>query len=272
MKWRCEWCGKPHEEDDPPCDSCGHGKFEKAIVPEPDYETVDTGTTYVWTCPNCGREHVKNNPPCSRCGEPELEKAEQSYEDVERDLETPSWFEAARPYLPAFALIALVAVLFGTGIVSPSIVPGIGSPTPPDSPGEGTEAAGIDLEVAEREVHERLEADREASRSYDGGLAAYTEYRNHLRAIAAEEGDDPDVPPSVTEFDPSCTGDTLAFGEFTLEDPIESYDGDGELADDVAATLLTGYEDEVRTEFGVEGLDIHVGADGEPVFVAYAAC
>jgi len=32
---------------------------------------------------------------------------------------------------------------------SPSILPGIGPPSPPDAPGEGTEAAGIDLEATE---------------------------------------------------------------------------------------------------------------------------
>lgn len=86
MEWRCEWCGKPHEADDPPCDNCGHGKFEKAIVrqtaPEGDQESMT-----VWVCTDCGREHPKHNPPCSRCTNATLERREVSLDDV--DLTAP---------------------------------------------------------------------------------------------------------------------------------------------------------------------------------------
>ncbi|MFC7058003.1 hypothetical protein [Halovenus salina] len=71
MEWRCEWCGKPHEEDDPPCDNCGHGQFEKAVVRQTDLsEEGSQEATIVWVCPDCGREHPKHAPPCSRCGNP----------------------------------------------------------------------------------------------------------------------------------------------------------------------------------------------------------
>jgi len=80
MKWRCEWCGKPHEENDPPCDNCGHGSFEEAVVrgaPDGDSEN----STIVWVCTDCGREHTKNSPPCSRCGNAKLERTEKVVTD-----------------------------------------------------------------------------------------------------------------------------------------------------------------------------------------------
>ncbi|ELY42388.1 hypothetical protein [Natronorubrum sulfidifaciens] len=274
MNWRCTWCGKPHESNDPPCDNCGHNTFEKAVVREGDdepavspTETVDTGTTYVWACPNCDREHVKNNPPCSRCGNPDLEKTEQTYDDVARDLETPSWLEVARPYAPVFVVVAVIAALFATGIIPLSVIPGLGAPSPPDAPGEGTEAAGIDLEATEREVHDRLEADRdaEASRAYDDDLAAYAEYMN--RAFVAVDYDDAS-PAQVTpsEFGVDCQRDPIAGrAEPTLT--ITDYDDESTLADDIADGLR---ENTGGSEYDREGLDIHV-VDGS-VYVFYAAC
>lgn len=78
MEWRCEWCGKPHGADDPPCDNCGHGRFERAVQPVgPEGE----GGPTVWVCSDCGRDHPRNNPPCSRCGGMDLERREQTYEE-----------------------------------------------------------------------------------------------------------------------------------------------------------------------------------------------
>jgi len=75
MEWRCEWCGKPHEDNDPPCDNCGHGSFERAVVRRTDLaEGGDADTMVVWGCPACGREHPKNSPPCSRCNNATLER------------------------------------------------------------------------------------------------------------------------------------------------------------------------------------------------------
>ncbi|QFU83780.1 hypothetical protein [Natronorubrum aibiense] len=274
MKWRCTWCGKPHAENDPPCENCGHNTFEKAVVREgdeptvPRTETVDTGTTYVWQCPNCGRQHVKNNPPCSRCGNPDLEKTEQAYDDVDRDLETPSWLEVARPYAPILLVFGVVVALFATGIIPLSIIPGLGAPSPPDAPGEGTQAAGIDLEATEREVHDRLEANRsgDASRTYDDDLAAYAEYMNRaFVAIEYEESRPEPVEPS--DFGVDCRGEPYA-GQLpagTLS--IADYDDEAALADDVAAALRDSTDD---GDYDREGLDLHV-ADGT-VYVFYATC
>jgi hypothetical protein len=81
MEWRCEWCGKPHEEDDPPCDNCGHGKFERAVVRQG--SSSNSGSTVVWVCTDCGREHTKHSPPCSRCNNATLERQEKTISDAD---------------------------------------------------------------------------------------------------------------------------------------------------------------------------------------------
>jgi hypothetical protein len=82
MEWRCEWCGKPHEENDPPCDNCGHGSFERAVVRQTDLsEGGDPDTMTVWVCTACGREHPKHSPPCSRCNNATLEREEKRVDE-----------------------------------------------------------------------------------------------------------------------------------------------------------------------------------------------
>ncbi|EMA30915.1 hypothetical protein [Halobiforma nitratireducens] len=281
MKWRCTWCGKPHEENDPPCDSCGHNKFEKAIVQEgedrdraaaqsPSTKTVDTGTTYVWECPNCGREHVKNNPPCSRCGNPELEKTEQTYDDVERELDTPGWLEVAKPYLPVFAVLGVVFLLFATGIVPASIVPGVGTPSPPDAPGDGSQAAGLDLEATEGEIHDRLEAERESPRNYDDGLASVAEYTNR-GFVAAEYGDADPEPVGLDDFGVGCSAEYRS-DRVAIANAGEEFASEGALADAVVDQLLAS---DIAVEItggdaAGEGVDLHA-VDGT-VYVAYATC
>lgn len=289
MKWRCTWCGKPHATDDPPCDACGHNAFEKAIVRADDGsggqserdpelggaapETVDTGTEYVWACTNCGREHVRNTPPCSRCGDPDLEQVERTYEGLERDLTTPSWLEVARPYLPILLVIGIVIALFATGIVSPSVLPGIGPPSPPDAPGEGTAFAGIDLEAAEREIHDRLEAERNSSaqRTYDEGLDAYAEYQNRMLVDARFDGSDPD-PADPGAFGHGCGDSRVVSARATLtEHSVRNDTGESAFGDAVAVELLSRYGEEMRTGYDAEGLDVHRAPNGD-LYVFYAAC
>jgi hypothetical protein len=82
MEWRCEWCGKPHDENDPPCDNCGHGSFEQAVVRRTDLsEGSEEASTVVWVCTECGREHTKHSPPCSRCNNATLEREEKILTD-----------------------------------------------------------------------------------------------------------------------------------------------------------------------------------------------
>ncbi|OIB57977.1 hypothetical protein [Natrialba sp. SSL1] len=283
MKWRCTWCGKPHAENDPPCDSCGHNTFEEAVVRQDGdgqsgqtgqtIQTVDTGTTYVWVCSNCGRQHVKNNPPCARCGEHDLEKTEQNYEELETELQTPSWFEVAKPYLPVFGVIGIVLLLFGTGIISPSVIPGIGSPTPPDAPGDSTEAAGIDLDAVESQVVDQLAAERaDGSPSTDDALMAYATYHNRV-FIEDEYGDGSHSPERPSEFGVSCQSDLVSTPLSPFEEDINGYAdaGEDELAADVTEVLVE--LDSMTEEYGVasDGFDLHVAPDGT-VYVFYAAC
>ncbi|GAB3663476.1 hypothetical protein [Halopiger thermotolerans] len=295
MKWRCTWCGKPHAENDPPCDECGHNAFEKAVVradedssdasggadtsgapdeldgAEPG--TVDTGTQYVWRCPNCGRDHVRNNPPCSRCGNPDLEQTEQTYDDVDRDLETPSWLAVAKPYAPILIVVGLVVALFATGIVPPSVLPGIGPPPMPDAPGNASQASGLDLEATERLVHERLEAARDAGeeRTYDADLAAFAEYWNRA-FVASEYGDASPKRAEPGAFGVDCAAEDVVAGQLPpLERTIDGYENESELATEVAATVRPTADAGSSGEFSREGLDLHVTDDGA-VHGFYATC
>ena len=276
MKWRCTWCGKPHEENDPPCDNCGHNTFEEAIVRDEsgadggDTGTVDTGTQYMWICADCGRQHMRNNPPCSRCGSHDLEKTEQNYDDLERELETPSWFEVAKPYLPAFAVIGVVVVLFATGIVPPSVLPGIGAPSPPEAPGNASDASGIDLEAAEIAIHDRLQDERspDARREYDDALAAAVEYRNR-ELVAAEYDDAQPSDVSLDDFGVDCTTGPAGM-RGTLETDVDDFDGEADLATEAAATIATAEPAAVDAGYAGDGIDVHV-VDGT-VYVAYLTC
>jgi len=271
VKWRCTWCDEPHETNDPPCDVCGHNSFRRA---EDELETVDTGTQYVWVCADCGREHVKNSPPCSRCNSPTLEKHEPDYRDVDADLEVPSYVSLAKPYVPAVAVIGLVIALFATGIIPASILPGVGAPAPPDAPGEGAEAAGLDLFAVESEVHDRLEAEREsageASRTYDDGLAGLAEYRTHQRVAAADAGVEPDEWPNPADFDTTCEGDIEPVEIDGIGESIDAFEDESALATAIVDILIAESQSAALEGWTAEGLDVHV-YDGT-VFVVYLAC
>lgn len=117
MEYRCEWCGERYPTDDPPCEECGHGEFEEALLREDG--TVET-TELMWVCANCGRAHQRNNPPCKRCGGTDLEPHEQDYDDLS-DAVAPSYGDLASPaYLAAVAVALLVfglLVLVFAGVV-----------------------------------------------------------------------------------------------------------------------------------------------------------
>lgn len=151
MEWRCEWCGKPHESDDPPCDNCGHGSFEAAVVQQPASADGAVETTEVWVCTACGREHVKHAPPCSRCGSDDLELREKSVEEA--DLTAPGYRDLLTPgYVIALALLIALSVVFLLGFVGVVDVPGFGDdevPTVDDVPGNATAADGTSLAAIE---------------------------------------------------------------------------------------------------------------------------
>ncbi len=150
MDWRCEWCGKPHEENDPPCDNCGHSSFEKAVVRQGPDAGSGPETTRVWVCTECDRTHTKHSPPCSRCGNHKLVMEEQRVEDDELDV--PSYFDLLTPkYALGLVVVLGLATVFLLGITGIVDVPGFGTSVPDveDVPGSATTAGNASLDDLE---------------------------------------------------------------------------------------------------------------------------
>lgn len=275
MTWRCDRCDAIYETNDPPCDTCGNEELVSAARSEP----ATTVTSFVWACTECGREHVKNSPPCSRCGHPMLERREPSYD--EPDTAAASYLSVARPYFPVAALLGIVVVVAASGIVPIELLPGHGPPSPPDAPGDGEVAAGIDLTVAEDEIYAALEAERaqrdSASRAHDEELRSLATYLNRQQVLEYAGGDpggevDPDG------FDLSCSSSTIDLYELILTDDVDvtAYDDGSDLADAVVSTLLADDPEQERVRNAIlgggasDGIDLHVYDDD--VFVTYLGC
>ncbi len=262
MEWRCEWCGKPHAEDDPPCDNCGHGTFERAIV----REAPGSDSTTLWVCTACGREHPKHNPPCSRCGNPTLERRERTVDEA--DVTAPSYLDLLTP---RYALGFVAAIVLGTvlllGLAGIVDLPGLGDEPVPevtDVPGnadsiDGVATAAIEAGYLDRfnerrstagasqlERHERLDAiatfynQRRVTRDFSGEQLPPSEQLNDLLEgpCRSEVGI---VPLTVSLPD----DDTAAAIGRTLADTNE--------ADDPA---------QLPAELGRTGLDVHAAPDG----------
>jgi hypothetical protein len=198
MEWRCEWCGKPHEEDDPPCDNCGHGSFERAVVPVANSEETLGSEATVWVCTACGREHTKHNPPCSRCGNADLELQRQEVSDDE--LEVPGYFDLLTPrYILGLVVVLAVAGVFALGVTGIVDIPGFGGGVPEvsDVPGDAAAAGNVSFDDAERAYLTRLNDARESASvsplSRDGDLDAVAAFLNQKRVkeegVSREEND-----------------------------------------------------------------------------------
>ena len=192
MEWRCEWCGKPHEENDPPCDNCGHGTFERAVVQEPTGGPAGESTV-VWVCTECGREHPKHAPPCSRCGNSTLERREITVEDA--DLTAPGYRDLLTPRYVAGVVLALaLGVVLLLGLAGVVTLPGMGQGVPAvsDVPGNATSLAGIPLAEVEVAYLDRANAIRASadmtSLTRNDRLDAVATYYNQRRVKAALGG------------------------------------------------------------------------------------
>ena len=197
MKWRCEFCGKPHEEDDPPCDNCGHSGFEKAVVPRTDLAEGEREPALVWVCAECGREHPKNTPPCSRCGAATLEKQRQAIDETEltapgyRDLLTPGYVLAA--LLAVLGTIVLVFAITG-GVAVPGTGLGAGGASGSGGdglavngpvPGNATSVGGTQLRAVEQAYLDAL-GDPSETGPGAGTPAAAPERSAALDALATD--------------------------------------------------------------------------------------
>jgi len=289
MEWRCKWCGKPHEENDPPCDNCGHGRFEKAVVPmAPDSD--DDTTPVVWACTDCGREHQKHSPPCSRCGNAQLEKLDVDYSDLD-DVNQTGWLDILdRRYAAGFALAGVLGLLLGLGMIGVIDLPGLGGPpSPPDAPGENETVSGLSLADMEASFVATINARRGdegvaqlASGETVGTMATY--YNKRL-VESRDGGADPPVRSELDPFDPDC-GDASAFALHHQEFAGPNLDVNGSAdteasAESFGTALAFVFVEASADSFGAPltearglsdiGADIHADLQGD-LHVTVAAC
>jgi len=274
-KWRCAWCGKPHAKNDPPCEECGHHKFEKAVVPvapeDPDHEPEP-----VWVCPECGRQHQKNSPPCSRCGNPSLEKRSPEAFDA-AELETSSYADLldAR-YVAGYAVALLAGAVLVLGLLGVITLPGMGGDlTVSDVPGEAERSNGLDLTDVEdayvTELNDRRGASDLAAVSRHDRLDDVARFWNQRRVKTEyADGTTPDGERLGEAIGGACSGSVgpVAFshtpgsGGFESPETLATALVDAQLADG------QGYYEADRERIGI---DVHVAPDGV-VYVSGFVC
>jgi hypothetical protein len=278
-KWRCAWCGKPHARNDPPCDNCGHHKFEKAVVPVAP-ETEGYERQPVWVCSECGREHQKNSPPCSRCGNAKLEKHVPSEDDYAEELSGTSYLDVLEPQYVLGLAVALVAgvvlVLALLGVVT---LPGMGpSLNVADVPGNASEAAGVDLAETERAYLASINDARAAAGverlDRNENLDDVARFLNQRTVKSTyTDADVPGTDPIRGPLRDAC-GESQPV-EFSASPPLGGNSSGFDSPDALAAVLDDQFldEDAATEQFaaGRTGVDVHVGPDGR-VFVTQVVC
>ena len=273
MDWRCEWCGKPHEENDPPCDNCGHGSFEKAVVRRTDLaEDSGPDSTIVWVCTECGRTHTKHSPPCKRCGNHKLVREEQFVDDDE--LAAPSYLDLLTPrYVLGLVVVLALAGLFVGGLTGVVDVPGFGNDVPDvsDVPGDAEAAGETALATVESSYLDTVNDARangsDGTVTRDDRLDEVATFVNQ-RFVKSRFGDG--EPPSrdrVTEL----VGDSCQ-GGFTVEfESLQSgdYTSGTALAEAFASETA---DSEIRaSSASMLGLDTHTAPDGT-VYLTQVVC
>jgi hypothetical protein len=275
MEWRCEWCGKPHEENDPPCDNCGHGKFEKAVVQQTDLSADGPESTIVWVCQECGREHPKHSPPCSRCGGGPLERQEKGVDAAE--LEAPGYLELLTPkYAAALGVVLLFAAIFGLGLIGVIDLPGMGTagvPTVEDVPGnESTAGDNISLRSLESEYTDtlndrRTEGGAEAVRR-NGKLDDIATFYNQ-RWVKSEYGDSSIPTDRVRDLvDKECEAEPY-LNRFQV--PQSEYQDAEAPGQSIATARIEESPDLLSLSVEYTGIDMHAGPDGR-LYVTQILC
>lgn len=279
MEWRCEACGKPHEENAPPCGNCGHGRFERTTVPAAE----DAGPEQLeWVCTECGRSHPRNSPPCSRCGNTKLERQELEY-DLD-DLDVDGYLDMASP---GYVLLAAVAVGFAvvlalgvTGVVDLPAALG-GQPGVSDVPGQADTAANLSLSDVETEYVAAVNARRDGLQrdavARDDALDDAATYLNQRYVKAAyADGEEPDLArDDLDAFDVRCPGTvglavhTLGSGDGGVLRALESYSESG-LAEAVA-TAHSADAAVLAAATASVGVDVHVAPD-DVLYVTTLVC
>jgi len=272
-KWRCAWCDKPQVRNDPPCDNCGHHKFEKAVVPvapeDPDHQREP-----VWVCPECGRVHQKNSPPCSRCGNSRLDRHIPDESDYAEELSSTSYLDLLNVRYAAGLVVALAAgtvlVLALLGVVT---LPGMGS----DVPGSAESFGGVDLAATESafvsELNDRRTAESldpyERVESLDDGARLFNQGWVSERAGS---GSRPSADRLERELEGSCEPSDLVAYSPSLDEQARS---SLETPEALAAVLVESYLSEMggvqAANEAVIGVDVHAGPS-ERVYVTVIAC
>jgi len=290
VKFRCTYCGKPHERNDPPCDNCGHSEFEKAVVPmAPEAEDADAATTYVWVCTECGNDHPKNTPPCDRCGSGPLERREQTFDEeavVSEMLDgtngdrSPSADVSYLDVLDAKLVLGFVGVsalvlVLALGFLGVVTVPGITPPGP--VPGNATSAGGLSLSEVETAyvagLNDRRTAEGGAELTTDERLRDAATYINQERVRATYgNGDGPSGDRVRSELGDACGDVTPSLVQFSTTSSLveESADATAALAEELLAAP-DAPDPTIAAERGLTGVDVHVGPDGR-VFVTQLVC
>ncbi|MFB6189850.1 MAG: hypothetical protein ABEI57_08190 [Halapricum sp.] len=271
MKWRCPQCGKPHERNDPPCDNCGHHKFERAVVPA---ATVDEDhEQFVWACTECGRHHQRNNPPCSRCGGTTFEKKPLNYDDFDAGG-TSSYLDLVGPFEVGAALVVVALVTIGAlGYLGVVHVPGItprGHPTVENVPGNGTTVGDLALADVETSTLNALNDQRSSTLERTGGLDTLATYADRRLVkdtyTNADRGLDKK---QLRRFDVRCSGRTYVRSAMT--GPVSADTTAQSLAAAVVAQLQGGSVAPTDSSIERIGIDAHAGPD-DRVFVVVAYC
>lgn len=266
MEWRCEWCGKPHEENDPPCDNCGHGSFERAVVPTKDISDGEQEAALVWVCTECGREHPKHSPPCSRCGNHDLEQSRLTLDDS--TIGSPSYWDlASRTYVLAAAVIVILAGVVVLGLAGGVSIPGLSDG---GVPGDSSQINGASLDEAEAAYLAALDRERRArdtepferSEELDEAAAAVTE-EWVLAEYENEAIDEARIDQALSGI---CSSPPAPEVFVVPDDRVGEDPGaamiDYRLADADGAVFTTG--DRI-------GIDTHAGPDGK-LFVSVVVC
>ncbi|WP_302081353.1 hypothetical protein [Salinibaculum rarum] len=274
MDWRCEWCGKPHEENDPPCDNCGHGAFEKAVVRRTDL--ADDGaleSTTVWVCTECGRTHTKHSPPCSRCGNHKLVREEQRVDDDE--LSVPSYLDLLTPrYVLGLVVVLVLAGVFLGGLTGVLDVPGFGNEVPEveNVPGDPDTAGSMNLTNVETAYLDSVNDARanasDGRISRNDRLDEVAEYTNR-RLVKSEYGDGslPSRDHIAELVGDSCQSGftlesyTVRGGNYTSGDALGSAFASKQFADSKISAASTT----------TVGMDVHTAPDGT-VFLTQIVC
>lgn len=282
MDWRCEWCGKPHEDDDPPCDNCGHHSFEKAVQ-QINTEAVEGGP--VWVCTNCGRQHQKNSPPCTRCGGTDFERRTGPPDEDPLDEIGTGWLDVLElKYVVGYAAVALLLGLIVLGVTGVVGLPGTGGDTtagPPetrDAPGAGDQIEGLSLAAVEdaylQRLNERRAAENVGEVTVNETVQEAATYYNKGRIATRYGGAEPPVRNLGERFGLACERPNLVAFEVAFDRTgrsVGDFDDETSFGQFLADTYVERGEPFRPAEVGSVGVDIHVAPDGR-VFVTQIVC